>query len=61
MALDCVKHGMTRFSQLLQNERRVHNTISNLNNILFKNKMLFNSLYWNTHILLSTVTTRGKT
>ena len=39
----------------LQNEERDCDTISNLNNILFKNKILFNSLYWNTCILLSTV------
>ena len=47
-------------SSELQNEQRDRGTIPNLNNILFKNKVLFNSVYWNTRILLSTVTTRGR-
>ena len=46
-------------SSELQNEQRDRDTIPNLN-ILFKNKVLFNFLYWNTHIVLSIATIRGK-
>ena len=38
------KHETELLSSELQNEQRDHGTIPNLNNSLFKNKMLFNSL-----------------
>ena len=47
-------------SSELQSEQRDRDTIPNLKSILFKYKMLFNSFYWNTRTLLSTVTTRGR-
>ena len=47
-------------SSELQNEQRDRDTIPNLKNILFKNKVLFNFLYWNTHIVLSIVTKRER-
>ena len=53
------KYEMEFILQSYKNEQRDRDTIANLNNILFKNKMLLNSLYWNTFILLSTVTIRG--
>ena len=53
------KYEMEFTLQSCKNEQRDRDTIANLNNILFKNKMLLNSLYWNTFILLSTVTIRG--
>ena len=54
-----VKSMKWSFSEL-QNEQKDQDTIPNLNNMLLKNKMLFNSLHWNTRILLSLVTTRGR-
>ena len=53
------KYEMEFILQSYKNEQRDRDTIANLNNMLFKNKMLLNSLYWNTFILLSTVTIRG--
>ena len=48
-------------SSELQNEQRDRDTVPSLNSVLFKNKMLFKSLYWNTRILLSTATARERT
>ena len=43
---DYSRENMIRsFSLELQNNQRHRDTIPNLNNILFKNKMLFNSFY----------------
>ena len=54
------KYEMEFLLQSYKMRKRDRDTIPNLNNILFKNKMLFNSLYWNTRILLSSVTTGGR-
>ena len=47
-------------SSELQNKQKDLDTIPNSNNFFFFKNKIFSSLYWNTQILLSSVTTCGR-